>query len=758
MARFKYPLSPYGGLVSYPLALLGGLQDSNARPDPTMFQKMQNFVTFRGRFALRAPVVAQDQFLDDQGSPAPVTNMLGCCYYPADVSKPLYALAYSSITQKVYLYAVNLDGTSPTRKGVVWSGLSAKPRPVMAVLDGGSVTAQTSRIYISDYTLVNAVKFWDGTAIQALSIDFAARGTDDPVFFAHVFTFMNHIWGTQYFNSLGSTRRELLRFSQPGLIPAVEPSVGSGLTGAGTGEEWWTADFRSVGRRNDPITAVTSATSYSVIHKLKESYALFGYDSQSWALKALSLRSGCAGPYASCTDGTGMAYWWSDRGPQMTDGNTVVDISESVRKHILQAQVSDEIIAQFSPDDGLVYFIYPNGTSATAPNHWLAWDTQRQLWSEGDTVFATGDSAGFFGATAIQSNVLPGPVGSGVGGSGGTPTPPTALTAIAFSDTEIDLTWGNSDTAIDTTTQILWGTSNPPTVVQATVASGISSYKATGLAAGQNTTYYFQVRHVRNQTNGALSTVASDKTALKSPDGLIASRETAGITLVLNNYFTGANIQIWRQQLSLTQSFGQPIVGAAQGFSLLTTLTGQTTGVVTFHDTANIKLGVLYQYYAVATAATDHNSQPSAYSNVDLAGTPINTDVIFLGNHITTAAILINWNVYSSGLCSQIVIAVYNVTGFTFLDTVFAQVRKDNVGIGSPIALHQASSLFGPPSSGLSYAAVLAYNQDLVNGVSHTFDVVVSVYDAGKTLISPTITSNAITTSVLPGTCAGGIS
>src|SRR2546428_9048498 len=115
MARFRYPLSPYGNLMTQPIALVGGLQDSQARPDPTMFQKLQNFVHFRGRFAIRAPVTVVMQLLDDQGSPAPVTNTLGTIIY----ANQLWALAYSSVTQKVYLYSANLDGTNVVRQAVV---------------------------------------------------------------------------------------------------------------------------------------------------------------------------------------------------------------------------------------------------------------------------------------------------------------------------------------------------------------------------------------------------------------------------------------------------------------------------------------------------------------------------------------------------------------------------------------------------------------------------------------------------------------
>src|SRR5437899_2202977 len=138
---FRYPLNPYGGLMTHPVSMAGGLTDSKAIPQAGDLGTLFNFVVFRNRFAVRAPVVATVQLLDDGGTPVPVTSVLSIRYH----KNKMYVVAFSSNTNKTYLYRLNADGTAETlgptslSVAVVWTGAPV-PVPIMVSFDGGTPT------------------------------------------------------------------------------------------------------------------------------------------------------------------------------------------------------------------------------------------------------------------------------------------------------------------------------------------------------------------------------------------------------------------------------------------------------------------------------------------------------------------------------------------------------------------------------------------------------------------------------------------
>lgn len=556
-------------LIVQPIAMIGGLQDSNANPSPSDFVRLQNWTTFRGRFALRSPIFLLNTLT---ASDANATKALGGVYHDGK----LWLAVFRDTNDDVRLWELTAAGAFVADHGALWTSISgAVPRPVFASFEGGSATAGTKRLYVADYDEQQITKFWDGSTISSLQVDFDNSGAAEDIKFHYVFSYQYHMWGAGFYQGT-VPRKEMLRFSQPGIIPADDPD-----TTATTLVEWHAADFRSVGRRGDKITCLGTAGGAMIVGKSYQTYALYGYDRDSWALRQLSDRTGIVGPYAGASTGDGLFFFWSDRGPCVTDGESITDLSENVRKHVLEAAVSDANVVGFSGDDGLVYFGYPKG-GATDPNYWLVFDKERKLWTEGDALATGGGVLGIRHLVAVPSTSLPGPVGA-----------PSSLTAVGASDVQIDLDWVNGDIALDTQTEVYLDTSNPPTTLKATLSSGVNAYSVTGLT--NKTTYFARVRHVRNGQNSSYSNVPSAKTFLTAPSAPGAIRRPSGVRYSFTNNENGADIVIERKKNS------------DSGWAVITTLLAQTTGAKTYDDSTTT-CGLVYDYRSKATKAGELDS------------------------------------------------------------------------------------------------------------------------------------------------------
>jgi len=521
---FKYPLNPYGGLMTFPVAMAGGLTDSKAIPQAGDLGTLFNFVVFRNRFAVRAPVIATVQLLDDQGSPQPVTSVLSIRYH----KNKMYVLAFSSITNKTYLYRLNPDGTAETpgptstSVAVVWTG-GALPVPLMVSFDGGTPIAPVSRLFICDTSGSYDTMFWnsDANTINNVIDHFDDNVTARNSRYTYIWNYQYAMWGSGYYQT-GVIRPEMIRFSQPGLIHAVEPDVVNQDDGAG--REWWSVDHREIGARGDSVVAVGFAGGTSIIFKRRSCYALFGYDAETWTVRLISDKVGAVGPYAVTSTEDGLCFFWSDRGPHLTDGQTVMDIGGNIRKLVQGVGFNTSIASEYSVDDSIVYYTVPQSGSGT-PNLYLAYQRQVApggnpqqpsspgpigLWSSGQWLNVTGSPMLVSMLAAVPNQVLPGP-------SAG----PTNLNAFANAiPTQIDLVWTNGDTAQDTQTEIhrslISGFTPGAGTLIATVGSGVATYSDTGLTPG--VTYYYIVRHIRNGQYSANSNQASQTAGAKIAD------------------------------------------------------------------------------------------------------------------------------------------------------------------------------------------------------------------------------------------------
>ena len=589
-------------LQVFPVAILGGIQDSKPIPQVGDMQQLQNFALFRGRFGLRAPVIATARMLSDAAheTPAPVDHVLGTRIHKGK----MYVMAWrGGAVNRTYLYRLEVTGipeggvlggdASPV--ATVWTGATV-PRVSMASFDGGSATAPVSRLYLADYTETFDTRFWnsDVSTINDLEEDLNDDGTKEDLRFHLVWVYQFHVWGAGFFQASASRRPEIARFSQPGAIPADEPNVTNNIS-----REWWSVDFRPIGRRGDRITAVAFAGGASILFKRRETFALFGYDAESWAVRTVSDRVGCAGPWAAAATEDGLCFFWSDRGPQVTDGQSVKDLSIDIKKVVNELGVNEEISVEYSQDDGIVYFYHPNQNIA------LAYDKVHERWMKEEWLKSGGGVLEVNSLSATADDALPGPAAA-----------PTSLVATSVSDSQINLTWTNGDTAGNTKTRVHRSTTasfTPDSGNQiAELDAGVASYQnTTGLAS--ITTYFYKVRHIRNGIFSTNSNEASAKTWLKEPTSLSTSALVNGIRVTLTNNEAGADIQIERK-----------LVGGS--FSLLTTLLAQSTGVKTHNDTSTT-CGLSYTYRARVTKTGETTSEYSSESTSQACQTPDITSV-----------------------------------------------------------------------------------------------------------------------------------
>jgi hypothetical protein len=229
---------------------------------------------------------------------------------------------------------------------------------------------------------------------------------------------------------------------------------------------------------------------------------------------------------------------------------------------------------------------------------------------------------------AIPNQTLPGPQ-----------NPPSVLVLTAVSGTEIDLTWTNGDTSLDTVTEIWRGPSSGTETLLTTLGSGVASFQDTGLTSA--TTYFYKIRHVRNAQNSAYSTEQSTRTFCAQPTSVAAASIATGVRITYTNNQAGADIQIERST-------------NGTNFTLQLTVTNPGTGTFTADDTSGTS-GITYYYRvkAVKGGETDSlYSTPIVSANFGLTPPQItavshsvnltgqcpsdnNTTVTWTANHVT---------------------------------------------------------------------------------------------------------------------------
>lgn len=618
---------PNTDLTITPILLTGGLNDSIGQPTPGDFQTLTNFDIYRDRLAIRAPITVLATIND-----VTISDILGVINHRGLI----YILAYQATGANVRLYSLATDGTGLTFKTNVWSGVAQVPSPVMASFDGGSASSPTTRLYICDWNQNEITKHWDNdTTLTTEQDDFDDNNTAEDVKFNYIFNYNFHMFGAGFLQA-SANRPELLRVSQPGLIPATEPSVTFP-----TSREWFNVDQLPVGVRGQRIVSHGYAGGTAIILKSNAVYAMFGYDITTFTLKTLSEQIGAVGKRASCWTDNGLCFFWSTTGLNVTDGNTITPLSDPISSRVLKVVADNTVTLAYSPDDGNVYIGYTM-TGETSPSRALAYNIKRgKFW---EPEYVAGSRPNLSGMAGIPTFSLPGPSGA-----------PTSLAGTVINDNEIDLTWVPADTAFDVTTEIYRDTTAGATTFLASVSGGTTNYQDTTVT--HLTTYFYRLRHKRNGQFSSYSSEISKRTPCAEPTSLSAQSISTGIRVTLTNNEAGADVVIERA----------PNGGS---FSTVTTLLAQTTGVKTFDDTTTT-CDSQYQYRAKAHLAGETDS---IYSNISSLVTacqnPHLNSASFSWNH--GCHITISWSGSNLSGCTIKIFKNDDGGGFTQIDQVSA--------------------------------------------------------------------------------------
>ncbi len=551
-------------LEVFTLAGLGGLEESEGDPRPESYLQNKNTVIYRGRVAVRAPVFGIVNVVNSTGGD--VDAILGMTVYLGKV----YIAGYDDSLNEVNLVEVEFDGTGMIHRAVIWTSATVQPTAViMQSFTAGTATSSEDRLYISDFDQTFRTRFWNGTVMTDLEIDFDLNATAEDVHFSFIKEFAFHLWGVGFIQG-ATTRPEYLRFSTPGAIPLTDIADG-------TDRDWHIADHLEIGRRGNPIIGLDVVNGRLLIYQQDAIHAISGYSRDTWAVQTVNPYIGAVGPFAFDTYAGKMAFFWSATGPMMTDGTQVIDIGESIRKSVNEVPSDTNIVTVVDPTTMIAYFIVPTEGSSF-PNFYYAFDIQHQRWTSGQFLSGAG--------AAININVGSRIVELG-SAAAGPAAAPSSLTAVVKSDNEdfgMDLDWVNGDTAVNTVTEIHRDTTVSftmgPSTLQDTVGSGVTHYEATVAA---NTQFYFKVRHVRNGQNSAGSNepTATSHYARQSP--VTQSSLVNGLRVHTTNSTTNAEIDIERQ------------TEGNSTWDAVITLNNQSVGAKTHNDTTTT-CGTSYRY------------------------------------------------------------------------------------------------------------------------------------------------------------------
>lgn len=362
-------------LQVFPISLPGGINQSAPEPSEEDLEELENFAIFRNRVGLRAPLNLIATIQDDQGTPADVDAILDII----DHEGSLWTASWSDSQEKVYLHSMQVDGTSLTLEAVVWTGVSSKPVVKMVSFEGGTAGSGTSRLYITDYNQNVVTRYWNGSSMSDLTVDFDADSSAEDVYFSLMVPYKFHLWGTGFYES-AADRAEMARWSQPGLVPGTDSAGGSNP------REWYSADHLSVGRRGDKIVAVGRAGDRLILFQKRATHVVYGSGTATWTRQELSNVVGCVGPHALAEVDGRVLYFWASDGPYRTNGSELEYIGQAIRQLVVESDASEtDTRVGYSPDDGLVHFFVSN-KGADSYSLVLAYDTRRDRWMRNSWV------------------------------------------------------------------------------------------------------------------------------------------------------------------------------------------------------------------------------------------------------------------------------------------------------------------------------------------------------------------------------------
>lgn len=468
------------------------------------------------RLSVRPGAVVAMTCVDDQGTPANVTSIR----HVGPFGDGAVIVAYSSTTQKVYLYRTDANftgyyaptsGTFTTSStahpvAVVWSGVTVTPD--VCVTEGlgtcyiaHTVASDASGLYWPTRTY---------TDFSASVSSVAASGTDgssagsDTAYFNGVIAFQQALFGWGYGSGTTAStafRPEMIRFSPPSF---GNLQVADALT---LGDK-----VRSLAERVIGAGLAGEACYFGGANLLTR---VTGYGRDSWYREPVDRSYGFVGPKCMVTVGDTL-YYWSRRGPlRITATDAPEPLWDALPTTVAGTINTSRIVAGFDPDRDQVRFHYDTGNGVRLV---AAFDVRRDVWlgpasDIGVSIACAGVVQPYTSSTATPPA---GPAGA-----------PTTASTTSVGQTTATANWVNGDPSAQTEVSYQPQSGSAWTVV-ATQPAGTTSYTFSGLSAG--VAYQWRARHVLNgQYSSYLGpsaatqwTTSAGTTALQPPSNLSA--------------------------------------------------------------------------------------------------------------------------------------------------------------------------------------------------------------------------------------------
>lgn len=479
------------------------------RGNPSQLDALQGAVrrarglVFSGanRMAVRPGTVTSMTLVDDQGSPANVTTV--CCATP--FTDMALAVAYSSTTNKVYIYQIVADftgwydsggtlhtNTTAQPSAVLWTGVTTAPDVTIA--EGLGVAYIAMNAAISATTLAfPSLQFTPPNTVANLTANLDNINGVQPIYFLGVVGFQQALWGWGFGGGITSAsgyRPELARFSPPNFaLPfAASDSI--------------TVGDRVRSQREQIVAGAVAgqslflATPYSLTR-------VTGYGRTSWYKEPLDKSFGVAGLKALTARGNTL-YYWSNRGPMRCPAMGMPEpLWPSLENALVGLINPQRIVAGYDETSDLVMFFYDAGAGVRT---WCGFDATRECWvGPDDDIGIVITAAG--SVAPIYSSTVNAPAGS-VGPAG----PPTTPSTTAVGAMSAIANWASGDPTAQTSVE--YRRQGDPAWIVTLVAAGVTSYQFSGLTAA--TAYEWRAAHFKG---GSLSSYLGPVTATQFTTG-----------------------------------------------------------------------------------------------------------------------------------------------------------------------------------------------------------------------------------------------
>ena len=465
------------------------------------------------RVLRRGGTTVAQTYLDDQGTPAPVTSIR----LVQPFKDRVVVLGHSTVTSKTYVYLVDSAftgyyNTSDTFTAsstahpllVLYSSQPVPPDIMMAEGLGAAYFAHTGAISSTalnwpTYQLLFGWTWNNGTPatnslwnLNPLVSDLDGSGAK-TIYFLGVASFQQHLWGWGFGHGATAAtgfNPSLMRWSNPIF----------GFNGTNQNDLFNSTDDLTLGDRVDSareqVISCLPAGEAMFCFSSSQCSRMTGYGTDSWQKDVIDKSYGIVGAKAGCVAGD-YAYYWSNRGPMRMFGGMVSSymyirpepLWDRIAEHADRALSGGNpagIVAGFARDQDQVQFFYQQ-LASEGPVRFAAYDVRRDQWMGPDSMLGVGVAS----AGAIE------PIYSVTSPPAGPAGPPVLVAATNVGTTSFQINWTVADSAAETYVRYrLTGTTDWTEGGGSPASAGQLSYVVSGLTA--STSYDVEVQSAKN--------------------------------------------------------------------------------------------------------------------------------------------------------------------------------------------------------------------------------------------------------------------